>query len=460
MELLGASTPKGDGSFLHIGYMSVNNGPMRNQDTDHGGFAYLLDDISLQVSRPARRIGDMVDPRDGYFSLGLEPAWQAPAGHGQLFGVSIPVENALAIPELSADSELAASLTEPARPLIRTESFTIPAGSEAGNIAQAGPGIAILLSFVAGITLLLLYKHVLARENRRAYVHLLGGLFLAVVVPTVLALQNSARAGELERQARAREMYTLQASALVNTPVYWDEQHAWMPEPWEEITPVRYEHPELATMVLMHAIIGHGLYYLNDEVDSLGELQPVVSLPGVKEYTPGMKYALRYYGLDGWGREFRLSSRELVPDEEYARRDSGWLTTLQSAGADGAFDTDDDFILTTHQRAKQMYEGGLFKQAYNHYAAYIAPVESGLRAYLPGYVKARATRYQIPPYYSVKRVEPSSEGNQIKGQLGDYNAALALIRADYERGGAEGLALHLYGISREQLGEEYHDQYR
>jgi hypothetical protein len=429
---------------------------MRNRDTDHGGFAYLLDDIGLYATKsPGLDVRGNISHY--YAGLGLEPSWQAPPGYDSQFGVSIPVSAALAIPESAAESELVASLAEPTTPLIRKEAWVVPQDSLAGSIAQAGPALAILASFIAGIMLLLLYRHILEKQHRRILVHLLGGLFLAIVVPVALAFENSARAGELAREQALREKYELQATAKSKTRGFWSDRELHFQKPWESITPVRYSNPELATVVLMHGIIGHALYYINEDVSSLAQLQLTVGIPGVEEYTPGMKYALAYYGLDGWGREFRMSTGSIAEHKGY-RYPAGRRVTLESAGADGRFGTADDFILTTIQSSKQMYHGGFDKQRYNHYAPYIDSSAAGLIAYLPGYARSQATKYPFPSYFSLKHVAPPSHVNEYTGALTDYSGALGRIHSDYAEGGADGLALHLYGMSRSKTWEDLYGQ--
>ena len=99
--------------------------------------------------------------------------------------------------------------------------------------------------------------------------------------------------------------------------------------PWEGVRKQIYANPQAATLALLYGIIADGIANLGRPVTNLANIQNEVGLP-LTTPTRGMSYALKTYGLDGWGREFRLSGDEKT----------GY--TVTSSGADGAFDNADD----------------------------------------------------------------------------------------------------------------------
>lgn len=106
-------------------------------------------------------------------------------------------------------------------------------------------------------------------------------------------------------------------------------------KPWEGVQVRAYANPSQATLAILHGIIADGIINVGQRVDTLANIQNEVGLPTATP-SEGMAYALSTYGLDGWGREFRLSRA----DRQY---------TVTSAGADGAFDTADDLAMVVSQ---------------------------------------------------------------------------------------------------------------
>lgn len=102
--------------------------------------------------------------------------------------------------------------------------------------------------------------------------------------------------------------------------------------PWEGVEIRDYANPEDATFVILNGIIADGIINVGQAVETLPNIQNEVGLPA-STLTEGQAYALKTYGLDGWGREMRL-------DRE------GNAYTVTSAGADGAFDSEDDISVT------------------------------------------------------------------------------------------------------------------
>jgi hypothetical protein len=122
------------------------------------------------------------------------------------------------------------------------------------------------------------------------------------------------------------------------------------PVPWEGVPLVPYRDPEKATQVLLHGIIADGLINAGRPIDNLAEIQHEIGLP-LKSLTSGQSYALQTYGIDGWGREFRLAKG----DNQY---------TVTSAGSDGRFDTGDDMSVTVAQCTKDMWDWYVHRHAY------------------------------------------------------------------------------------------------
>jgi hypothetical protein len=129
--------------------------------------------------------------------------------------------------------------------------------------------------------------------------------------------------------------------------------------PWADVPRRRYRNPALATKALMQTIVAdalanagevpRGYQYARLELTSLAQIKPEVALPA-RQLTEGMKYALKTYGLDGWGRPFRVRGRW------------GYGFRVVSAGPDGAFGTRDD--LRTRVHLDHIYEWETRRRAF------------------------------------------------------------------------------------------------
>ncbi|MBT3222486.1 MAG: hypothetical protein HN348_25720, partial [Proteobacteria bacterium] len=106
--------------------------------------------------------------------------------------------------------------------------------------------------------------------------------------------------------------------------------------PWEGVEIQEYQNPEDATKALLYGVIADGLANTDRTVYSLADIQYEVAFP-TKNPSEGMEYATTTYGIDGWGKEFKLESHG-APDTGEEIYDS-W--TVTSAGADGTFGNDD-----------------------------------------------------------------------------------------------------------------------
>ncbi|MBN1909030.1 MAG: hypothetical protein JW818_04765 [Pirellulales bacterium] len=103
--------------------------------------------------------------------------------------------------------------------------------------------------------------------------------------------------------------------------------------PWEGAAIQEYRDPAAATWAIQQTLIASSLPGCPVEVNDLTAIQGEVAFPESSgEQTPGMEYAVKTYGLDGWGRAFRVN-----------RFDSGRYSIV-SAGADGHYDSDDDLV--------------------------------------------------------------------------------------------------------------------
>jgi hypothetical protein len=109
------------------------------------------------------------------------------------------------------------------------------------------------------------------------------------------------------------------------------------PPPWEGVATSEYLHPEQATEVILYGIIADALAGCSFRIENLAAIQKQVGLPiPEKQRTEGMAYALKTYGRDGWGRDFRL---------RMVKKDRNDAYEVRSAGRDGRFDTLDDLTL-------------------------------------------------------------------------------------------------------------------
>jgi hypothetical protein len=129
-------------------------------------------------------------------------------------------------------------------------------------------------------------------------------------------------------------------------------------KPWEGVTVQEYLDPELATRAILNGLLVDALANAPYEVisqvsSSLGQggnglyrLASEIGFPK-KELTPGEAYALQTFGLDGWGREFRLLHKVA---SQYK-----WVIT--SAGADGDFETPDDIETTVKLCSDELWAG-------------------------------------------------------------------------------------------------------
>ena len=114
--------------------------------------------------------------------------------------------------------------------------------------------------------------------------------------------------------------------------------------PWEGETVQSYAHPEEATYAILYGIIKPATAGIGQGVDVLANIQNETALP-VKSLTEGEQYALKMYGLDGWGNPFALNWTE----ESYYEESNYRVYEVTSAGPDGTMNTDDDISASFRQ---------------------------------------------------------------------------------------------------------------
>jgi len=128
-------------------------------------------------------------------------------------------------------------------------------------------------------------------------------------------------------------------------PVYEERRLNSLPPPWTGVPVKDYENSEAATKAILHALVANALPGSEVNVKDLAAIQHEVAFPVPRdEYTPGMSYAEKTYGRDGWGREFRFDP---IANGRYR---------IASAGADGAHGTPDDIVLVTAKKDADNWE--------------------------------------------------------------------------------------------------------
>jgi hypothetical protein len=159
------------------------------------------------------------------------------------------------------------------------------------------------------------------------------------------------------RLALLRPRAAALALALLAAPLLVGWQSADRSEtnraPWDGVPRRQYANPKLATQALMQIVIADalantgkapaGYEYARLKLTSLAQIQPEVGLPTGK-LTDGMRYALKTYGLDGWGRPFRVRGRW------------GYGFRITSAGQDGELGTRDDLKTRVYLDKRDAWE--------------------------------------------------------------------------------------------------------
>jgi hypothetical protein len=131
------------------------------------------------------------------------------------------------------------------------------------------------------------------------------------------------------------------------TLVGWKQTGPPAAAPWRGVARQSYADPAQATTALLHGLVADAVinHRSRRRIRSLARVRHSVALPlPASKLTRGMKYALRTYGLDGWGRPFHISG--------------SWRKgyRIRSAGADGKLDTADDRQLRVRQAMGETWE--------------------------------------------------------------------------------------------------------
>lgn len=117
---------------------------------------------------------------------------------------------------------------------------------------------------------------------------------------------------------------------------------AGVPQPTESPIELRpYLHPEQATQVILHGLVGEALAASGRGVKYLPDIRGEVGLP-TGELTPGQAQAVAAYDHDGWGRPLRYQAG---------------LSAVASAGQDGKFDTSDDLEIQVNPWSNESFDG-------------------------------------------------------------------------------------------------------
>ena len=128
-------------------------------------------------------------------------------------------------------------------------------------------------------------------------------------------------------------------------PAYQERHLNSLGPPWKGLPIQAYEDPEAATQAILHGLIAHALPGCPVEASGLAAIQHEVAFPvAAGQLTPGMSYAVRAYGRDGWGRDF-----------SFKPLDKGRYQ-ITSAGADGVQGTQDDVTVVTPARHSDDWE--------------------------------------------------------------------------------------------------------
>ncbi|MHB1036518.1 MAG: hypothetical protein ACYC35_17780 [Pirellulales bacterium] len=111
-----------------------------------------------------------------------------------------------------------------------------------------------------------------------------------------------------------------------------------VPSPWQRVPLKEYEDPEAATHAILQGLVVNALAGSPRGTTNLAAMQGEVAFPmAAEQYTPGMTYAQRTYGRDGWGRDFVVEAG----DNDTCR--------IASAGPDGILGTRDDIVFVALQ---------------------------------------------------------------------------------------------------------------
>ncbi len=455
MQVYQASAAKGDNSFLHIGYMSASRKFRSSIGGDvkesYRNFSEGVLALDRSVSF-AENAGEMQRIAEYYPNL-TEHAWQAPVGTASLFKQNILVSPAL---ELEGYPVLASTdSTTSAAKHLASVGVVLPKPPGADTAWDPKPffsaDMLIAIFVFVGIFLLIYTKPTAQRKLKYARALASIGMILAIAVPVTYAFARDQLSPypvlggvQVDRSSEMAAALYVPPGPITGVPV------------WKMGEKLKYKNPDQATMVLMHGLISPALYFKNEPVDELSWLKGSVSIPGGNYRNNGISYAQAFYGLDGWGNEFRLSTEVVEWTNPASNRPLEWLTTLQSAGADSEFDTADDYKLTSKLRHKEVEKYYRGNEDF-HYAAFIANKGSSFESfisqkqgdthvvYLPNLIQ-RSSSEPLVGKFSPVYMRPGARGVHRAGNL---------ILAGYNEMNSDQLALQIYchPLLNQQEGE-------
>ena len=173
------------------------------------------------------------------------------------------------------------------------------------------------------------------------------GFLLGVVILffVCLVVHYWRRLHEQPRPALFRQLFVAVPSLLILVgglavyrwiPMYEIHRLNGLPPPWADTPRLEYKDPEAATQAIMHGLVVNSLPGCPSNVERLGAIRNEVSFPlPAEQWTPGMAYAAKTFGIDGWGNEFVF------------KRLTAGRFRIASAGPDGRHGTEDDLVLVT-----------------------------------------------------------------------------------------------------------------
>jgi hypothetical protein len=199
-------------------------------------------------------------------------------------------------------------------------------------------------------------------------------------------------------------------------PGYEAQQLNSLPPPWAD-TPIKeYQDPEAATHAILHGLVVNALPGCAFEVKNLAAIQYEVAFPlRAEQHTPGMVYARRSYGRDGWGREFQIQPL------------AAGRYRVASAGADGVHDTKDDIFVQTPAKDRdnweQLINGVYVRRVKGEYICFVHRVKHG-KFYKAHARKAQritgTDQFDVFEFDRLWRFHPQEEQHPLLAQLEEH----------------------------------------
>ncbi len=197
--------------------------------------------------------------------------------------------------------------------------------------------------------------------------------------------------------------------------VHEEHQLNSLPPPWTDVAVRDYEDPEAATQAILHGLVANSLPGSPVNVRQLAAIQHEVAFPvPAEQYTPGMSYAQKTYGRDGWGREFKFDPL------------AGGRYRIASAGADGSHGTSDDIVLVTPKKDadnwEQLVNGVYVRRAHgDDYTCFIHRVTHGKFRWMDSGTARNLTGTKLFDMFSLDdQARHATEEHPVLAQLREY----------------------------------------